>query len=1058
MATLNLLHLSDLHFGDDRTGVARAQRAQALDLLLQALPNQDYHALVISGDLTCKGNPAGYIELRTWLENKLFPRTGLAAQDCLICPGNHDLSRKAVKHLVKRADHAAHADELLDPEEPGFAPAFQAFIAFAQGLGIPAPTLLGQPNYLSGIREHRGLRFVCLNSAWFCRDSTTDSNHLWLGLPHLQVMPLLNDPRLYDEQPLTIALVHHPEDWFNASDKNDYGERIAAYRYLAERVHVILSGHTHGGVVNSTRKHDRAREILSGAGYDSHQYRNNFSILTIDPEARTLARHPWELDPRGPVWESKPVQRYSLRTENQQTVEPLANPSRYLVWLRDQTQLIPLQQLNLGLTEVPPPAIDILYVRLKAVPPAGRDLPERQEPVGLEPVGLEQALANPRLVIEGAPGGGKTTFVRWLAWMLCRPSGPPSDLPVQDRCPLFLRLSELDQHIAKTTGHGAPAVATDPRWLAHFFAAQGWGLDEAYFLKRFAQPDTLLLLDGLDEAATTPRRIQLVQLIAKAAGQFACRFVVTSRPGVHEGRATLTGFAVARIEELDPLGIEGFLRQWCQWLKPGPLADAYFDELRPAVSIAGIRHLARNPLMLTALAVLHFRRHKLPDQRAKLYEQILDWLAEQASERHAEYTKDYRLETFGHLALAMQSAPAGQILRTGIDDAAQLITPPGQSLEPARKFLEQAQVDSGIVTLRGGELVFWHRSFQEYLAARILLGFADADLHARARQFLYSAEGREVLPLLAARMAESGKGRLDALTASLIADALGQQTLERQAHAVGVLGNMLADAAPSQYEIANPQPWAELRAGVLCIFDKGYAARIGVKTRAAAAKALDQASQARLPTPDQAGYWIEIAGGTFTIGGDKKAHQALPAQRVQVKPFRIGKYPVTVCEYAKFLDSREGDTPEDTPKTWEDQLQHLSRPVTGVSWHDAQRYCAWSQTKLPTDEQWEFAARGVASRIYPWGKQPPDDSRANFNQNLGQPSPVGLFPDGGTPEGIQDMAGNVLEWTGSDFAEGSKSVRGAGFHYEAVDLRAAGRYWSGPVVRSDDLGFRCVRE
>src|SRR5258708_6194545 len=94
-------------------------------------------------------------------------------------------------------------------------------------------------------------------------------------------------------------------------------------------------------------------------------------------------------------------------------------------------------------------------------------------------------------------------------------------------------------------------------------------------------------------------------------------------------------------------------------------AKTYYAELRPAVAVPGVRHLTRNPLMLTSLAVLHFRRHRLPEQRVKLYEQILDWQAEQAMDKHREYQKDVLLERFGFLALGMQEWKSGQKLAIG---------------------------------------------------------------------------------------------------------------------------------------------------------------------------------------------------------------------------------------------------------------------------------------------------------------------------------------------------------------------------------------------------------
>ncbi len=1068
---INLLHLSDLHFGYDKDATARAQRAEALDLMVEELrrlmPDWKPHILVISGDLTCKGQSVGYAELADWLTKKVFPATDLTAADCVICPGNHDVDRDAAFSLLDRTGEAKRADDILRPERlaAGFARPFDAFVKFATDFGVPAPMLHDRHSYLAGVREIRDLRFVCANSAWFCRDSKTDRNQLWLGLPQLQSMQLMN-PDDYDTTTLTIAVLHHPEGWFADAECNSYDNRPGAYRYLAERTHVILSGHTHGAIERSTRCYDRARLFLSGATYDSHPYRNNFSVFQIDTAHRTITRRAWELDPRGPKWEEKGRQPYSLGLEKLGRSQP--NPAKYLAWLQDRTRSIELSQLKVAPQEIPPPAIDTLYIRLKTAAPT-----EKTSELGRpKPENLEVALRNRRLVIEGKPGGGKTTFVRWVAWMLCRPAGPPPDFPVAG-FPICVRIRDLDEHIANTrkrARRGDPTTAVESRWIAHFLAShRGWDLDEQFFDDKLRSEDTVLLLDGLDEAANHQRRVDIVKMIQEAAGQYGCRIAVTTRPGAHQGRATLSGFSPASIEDLDDLGIDGFLLQWCRWLKRGDEAAAqgYYDEVRHDVAVPGIHHVARNPLMLTSLAVLHFRRHHLPQQRVKLYEQILDWLAEQAAEKHREHTKDGLLESFGYLALGMQEWKGGHRLKVGIDDAAGLLTPKNHSLKPMRQFLEQAQIDSGIITLLGGEIAFWHRSFQEYLAARTLADFPDVKLAQRACKFLYSAEGREVLPLVAARMAESAKQRLGELFNKLTRHAASQKSLTRKAHAVGVLGHMLVDVMPFGYDLHHlSQPafkhYVDLGHAVEVIFLKGKARGIGLKTRVAAAEALDQASQSRLRTPGDPEYWVDIRGDTFTIGGDPKALQSLPKKSVTVPTFRIGRFPVTVWEYGRYLDERDAAPPED----WDEQSQHLSRPVTGITWHDAQRYCEWASKtwkiscKLPTEQQWEFAARGAGGRIYPWGpeEQEPDEHRANFGMKVGKPTPVGMFPDGDTPESVADMAGNVWEWTRSDFGKGAKCVRGASFGYVAWDLRAAGRGGVAPDGGDGYFGFRCVRE
>ncbi len=1065
---INLLHLSDLHFGFDRDQTAMDQRAACLDLLVKELTNltADWkpHVLVISGDLSWQGKPEGYTELAKWLRNKLLPATALKPADCIICPGNHDLDQKVAGSLLGQTQNSADPDRVLHPDrlDDGFVRPFVSFVKFATTFRIPAPHLRQKPNHLAGIRRLHGIQFVTLNTAWFCRDSKTDRGNLWLGLPQLKSL-LPPDAEDYDQLPLTVAVLHHPPEWFAIAELNAYDNRPSTYEYLAARSHVILSGHTHGALKRPNRYIDRARLFIAGATYDNHQYRNNFSLLQIDPSARTITQRPWELDPRIPKWEEKKQETYSLRTEK--SGRGSRNPGKYIAWLKDKTQTIDLNQLKAGPQDIPPPAIDVLYMKLMTAAPALKpEAPERPKPVA-----LEQALQNRKLVIEGKPGSGKTTFVRWIAWMLCRPAGPPSGFPVEG-FPLLVRINQLDQHIHNTLkkrATGDPSQQVEARWIPHFLASQGWDLDEVFFAEKMQEKNSVLLLDGLDEAANQPRRESMVQMIQMAAAQYECHLVVTTRPGADEGRATLDGFVKARIEELDDAGIDAFLLQWCRWLKRGDetAAQDYYKDLRPAVAVPAIHILARNPLMLTALAVLHLRRFRLPEQRAQLYEQIMEWLADQAVEKKPEQWRSGELlDRFGRLALGMQEWKGGQKLRIGIDTAAGLLARPGESIEPFRSFLEEAQINCGIVTLQDGEIAFWHRSFQEYLAARTLSMLTDADLAAHAKKVLYSPEGREVLPLLAGRMVESGKERLAELFEILTSDAAGQTTLKRKAHAMGVLGNMISDLTPAQttpespksagsesglrdvpgskahatgmgnefpgltpnkYKLSGPAQtqFDRLSETVLAIFEKGKTRNIGLKTRVDAAEALDHASQSRLLLPGDPKYWVKIPGDTFTIG-DPEAFQSLPLKRVTVATFEVGRFPVTVWEYGKYLT----DAIQDPPLQWDEQQSHPGRPVTNVSWHDARSYCEWADRKwnirctLPTEKQWEFAARGPESRTYPWGPEEPDEYLANFGRKVGEPSPVGMFPDGSTPQGVADMAGNIWEWVDAWY-DNKKEVR-----------------------------------
>ncbi len=213
---------------------------------------------------------------------------------------------------------------------------------------------------------------------------------------------------------------------------------------------------------------------------------------------------------------------------------------------------------------------------------------------------------------------------------------------------------------------------------------------------------------------------------------------------------------------------------------------------------------------------------------------------------------------------------------------------------------------------------------------------------------------------------------------------------------------------------------------------------ISLQKRVALAEALDQASQSRLVTPNQPGYWVTIPEGTLTTGVDKQAYRSLPEGKHHIPTFKIGKFPVTVYEYNKYVEETGSQ-----PGNWKEQKLHWGRPVTEVSWNNAVAYCNWAGCKLLTEQQWEYAAGGAKGRIYPWESgEEPNEHLANFFSNVGAPSPVGMFPDGSTPEGLLDMAGNVWEWTSSDFDNESKVLRGGSWNDYSTFLRGAyrGRY------------------
>ena len=222
---------------------------------------------------------------------------------------------------------------------------------------------------------------------------------------------------------------------------------------------------------------------------------------------------------------------------------------------------------------------------------------------------------------------------------------------------------------------------------------------------------------------------------------------------------------------------------------------------------------------------------------------------------------------------------------------------------------------------------------------------------------------------------------------------------------------------------------------------------------------------------------VLVPAGEFTMGSPEGDPDERPAHKVQISSFYMDKYEVTVKQYAVFLQESGGDRPSEW-KTM-NKSSNQNRPVMGVDWADAARYCKWAGKRLPTEAEWEKAARGTDGRLYPWGNEPPTPLHANYGKkewnNHEALVPVGTLEAGKSPYGVYDMAGNVWEWV-SDWYDhdyykqspsdsptgpptgGFKVIRGGSWNASARNLRAADRYFDPPSFRSQYVpGFRCAK-
>ena len=177
---------------------------------------------------------------------------------------------------------------------------------------------------------------------------------------------------------------------------------------------------------------------------------------------------------------------------------------------------------------------------------------------------------------------------------------------------------------------------------------------------------------------------------------------------------------------------------------------------------------------------------------------------------------------------------------------------------------------------------------------------------------------------------------------------------------------------------------------------------------------------------------------------------------VYLRDFYIDVYPVTNRQYALFMQAIHYMP----PLLWTDRRYNQpDQPVTGVCYRDATAYANWAGKRLPTEDEWERAARGDDSRVWPWGDEF-DPSRCNsMERHVGAPTAVGSFKSGVSPVGAHDMAGNVWELTTGEWEGFGKAIRGGSYKNAAAFCRTTCRWGIDPdIVGSAWLGFRCVMD
>ena len=734
------------------------------------------------------------------------------------------------------------------------------------------------------------------------------------------------------------------------------------------------------------------------------------------------------------------------------------------------------------------------------------------------PVRVEQALAKQaRVVVIGDPGSGKSTLLKHLALRLASEVNAP--------LPILVPLTAYADALA----HGDRNLQT---FLAEYFAGLASGIANLapLFADSLAKGQAVILLDGLDEVqrdrAHLVARVEAFIAEATARGN---KVVVTSRVvGYRESPLDPQAWSLFTLLDFDRAAIEEFARKWCWAFEKSvrgdtPEARASAEEERKSLIEAidanpGVARLASNPLLLTILALIKRQGVSLPNRRVELYELYLKtlitaWSKARALDRRPVGPPLDYLETIGVLGplalwLREENPTAGIVpeerLREWLSKHFQgdeWGEKRGPAALHAREFLDSVRKYSNLLLERGqGRYGFIHLTFEEALAARGLVRLGELRLDdslAIICAHLTDPGWRETI-LLAVGV--WGLVREEPRKAGEVARAILKHECAGENAGKGILlaGACLEDVG-------------ELGLGRVAAQEITAALRATYRNRALPPSAQREAGfiLGRIGwTPPDLDAFIPIPAGDFLYGDQKR--------KIRIeKPFAISKYPVTNRQYRQFVQAKGYDRREfwsddgwawrtgtwdskapDYLKDWlkgrppekrgEPFYWHNLKwnnplaPVVGVSWFEAEAYCNWlskelgKPIRLPTEEEWERAARHTDGREYPWGntfdrnrlscaefwagKDDLDWSKwyQEKGYEVGTTTVVGQFLEGYSQAGISDLAGNVWDWTGSWYEDQkvNRVLRGGSWTGNSYGARCATRIRLVPGNFDSSVGFR----
>ncbi len=705
------------------------------------------------------------------------------------------------------------------------------------------------------------------------------------------------------------------------------------------------------------------------------------------------------------------------------------------------------------------------------------------------------------LYLSGPAGSGKSTFCRWVTWLACaggipqHPVAPPEGCgevfpeSFRNRLPLLVRLRDFWKYLPEEPGGRALSRNDLEKSLEHWVEGTSpGGLAWPCAADHLRRGALLLILDGVDEVPVTvgeegcqchPRAMLLSGLIA-AAGCWVkpgSRLLVTSRPyGVSADEEKKLGLTTAPIAELArPLG-ELLVRRWFHILARNPESGRRTAEemLAHVAERPELEPLTANPMLMTAMCVIYGQGGRLPQDKHQLYDRMFDNVL------YNRYAKDpqqiaivrNRLSVIAHGMHTgdglgdERRAPQAEATYEEVQRMLQRYRDQSPATEPGYRGALAAREDlltnSGLLLPRGGKRAgFYHFTFQDFSAAQILLE-REVDLAAFFRRRGAVAEWRSTLSFVFGALLD--KSTLPDRGIRLLETLIQELSLDDPALAV-VVSDCLQILSGRGFglQAATAEKFVKL-----CL--EAIEQEVSLPDRYELGLALGRLGDPRvvadLRDHGNRQAWVEIPAGNYVFGDDKEPPRIEQA-------YLLTRYPVTNSQYTLFVDQGGYENESlwseagwewrcknsiNEPESWRNGKWNASNlPVVGVSYWEAEAFCRWAGGQLPSERQWEAAARGPQGHEYPWGNDWEDGICNSSESQLERTSPVGLFRRScSDPFGLDDMAGNVWEWCADPWEAGSagRVFRGGCWCFVARFCRAAYRGRLGPGRRFGRLGFR----